>query len=245
MILNKQLVLAATCVAGVSLGLGLETQAALATGFGGQVLPANAIVNGYSLTDAAEVHSPWLMDTYFSVTPPPLPVTPFEQLVFTADSYTVTDSTYLYLPIFFANDIPPAFPDPFPTNLADARVGIFDPSQGALSFAVSVNNQTTVLGPEYLVGPINFTVDDDGDGIASAYKGYQQATFLSPLSPGAYTVGYEVFQAGNSIFTGAYTIQSNPTPVPTPALLPGLIAFGLSALRKRQGEEVSDSEVQV
>jgi hypothetical protein len=223
----------------------LETQAALATGFGGQVLPANAIVNGYSLTDAAEVHSPWLMDTYFSVTPPPLPVTPFEQLVFTADSYTVTDSTYLYLPIFFANDIPPAFPDPFPTNLADARVGIFDPSQGALSFAVSVNNQTTVLGPEYLVGPINFTVDDDGDGIASAYKGYQQATFLSPLSPGAYTVGYEVFQAGNSIFTGAYTIQSNPTPVPTPALLPGLIAFGLSALRKRQGEEVSDSEVQV
>lgn len=245
MILNKQLVLAATCVAGVSLGLGLETQAALATGFGGQVLPANAIVNGYSLTDAAEVHSPWLMDTYFSVTPPPLPVTPFEQLVFTADSYTVTDSTYLYLPIFFANDIPPAFPDPFPTNLADARVGIFDPSQGALSFAVSVNNQTTVLGPEYLVGPINFTVDDDGDGIASAYKGYQHATFLSPLSPGTYTVSYEVFQAGNSIFTDAYTIQSNPTPVPTPALLPGLIAFGLSALRKRQGEEVSDSEVQV
>jgi hypothetical protein len=236
MILNKQLVLAATCVAGVSLGLGLETQAALATGFGGQVLPANAIVNGYSLTDAAEVHSPWLMDTYFSVTPPPLPVTPFEQLVFTADSYTVTDSTYLYLPIFFANDIPPAFPDPFPTNLADARVGIFDPSQGAGVFSITVNNQTTMLGPEYLVGPINFTVDDDGDGIDSAYKAYQQAAFLSPLSPGTYTVSYNssfILNGERLNFNDTYTIQSVPTPIPTPALLPGLIAFGVSALRRR------------
>ncbi|MFM7324051.1 MAG: PTPA-CTERM sorting domain-containing protein, partial [Nodosilinea sp.] len=169
----------------------------------------------------------------------------FEQLVLTADSYTVTDSTYLYLPMLFANDIPPAFPDPFPTNLAEAQFGIFDLSQGAFSVAVSATNQTPLLGPEYLVGPIYFRVDDDGNGIPSVYAGYQQATFLSPLSPGTYTVSYEIFQAGNSIFTDAYTIQSNPTPVPTPALLPGLIAFGLSALRKRQAEEVSDSEVQV
>jgi hypothetical protein len=166
-------------------------------------------------------------------------------LVFTTDSYTVTDTTYLYLPFFFPNDIPAPFPDPFPTSLDEAQFRIFDPSQEGFSIKAVINGHSTVVGPEYLVGPINFTVDDDGDGIASAYKGYQQATFLSPLSPGAYTVGYEVFQAGNSIFTDAYTIQSNPTPVPTPALLPGLIAFGLSALRKRQGEEVSDSEVQV
>jgi hypothetical protein len=245
MILNKQLVLAATCVAGISLGLGLETQSAHASPTSGQVLPANAIVNGYSLTDAAEVHSPWLIEANFSVTPPPLPATPFEQLVFTTDSYTVTDTTYLYLPFFFPNDIPAPFPDPFPTSLDEAQFRIFDPSQEGFSIKAVINGHSTVVGPEYLVGPINFTVDDDGDGIASAYKGYQHATFLSPLSPGTYTVSYEVFQAGNSIFTDAYTIQSNPTPVPTPALLPGLIAFGLSALRKRQGEEVSDSEVQV
>lgn len=235
MVLNKQLMLAATCVAGVSVGLGLEAQSALATSFGGQVLPAHAIVNGFSLTDAAAVHVPWVNETLSGGTPP-LPATPFEQLVLTIENYTVTDSTYLYLPVFGTSDVPPPFPDPFPTNLADARVGIFDPSQGAYSFTVSVNNQTTVLGPEYLVGPIDFTLN------ASAYQAYQQATFLSPLAPGTYTVSYEIFQAGNSVFADTYTVQS--TPIPTPALLPGLIAFGVSALRRRQAEELSgDSEV--
>ena len=72
MIFNKQFVLAATCVASVSVGLTLESQSALATGFGGEVLPANAIVNGYSLTDAAAVHVPWLANGG------PLPATPTE-----------------------------------------------------------------------------------------------------------------------------------------------------------------------
>jgi hypothetical protein len=213
----------------------LETQAALATGFGGQVLPANAIVNGYSLTDAAKVHVPWVNETLLGGTPP-LPVTPFEQLVYTIKNYTVTDSTYLYFPVFGASDVPPPFPDPFPTNLADARVGIFEPSQGAGVFSITVNNQTTMLGPEYLVGPINFTVDDDGDGIDSAYKAYQQAAFLSPLSPGTYTVSYNssfILNGERLNLNDTYTIQSVPTPIPTPALLPGLIAFGVSALRRR------------
>jgi hypothetical protein len=86
------------------------------------------------------------------------------------------------------------------------------------------------------VGPINFTVDDDGDGIDSAYKAYQQAAFLSPLSPGTYTVSYNssfILNGERLNFNDTYTIQSVPTPIPTPALLPGLIAFGVSALRRR------------
>ena len=240
MILNRQLMLAATCVASVSVGLALEAQSALATSFGGQVLPADAIVNGFSLTDAAAVHVPWVSEIFVGGTPP-LPATPFEQLVLTMlvltiKNYTVTDSTYLYFPVFGASDVPPPFPDPFPTNLADARVGIFEPSQGAGVFSITVNNQTTMLGPEYLVGPINFTVDDDGDGIDSAYKAYQQAAFLSPLSPGTYTVSYNssfILNGERLNFNDTYTIQSVPTPIPTPALLPGLIAFGVSALRRR------------
>ena len=244
MILNRQLMLAATCVASFSVGLALEAQSALATSFGGQVLPADAIVNGFSLTDAAAVHSPWLMEAIYGTTPPPLPATPFEQLVFTTPSYTVTDTTYLYLPFFFANDIPVPFPDPFPTTLDEARFRIFDPSEVGFSVRAFVNDHSTMVGPEYLVGPIDFTVDDDGDGIASAYQGYQHGAFLSPLSPGNYTVGFEVFEQGTSFFVSEYNVQSVPTPIPTPALLPGLIAFGVSALRRRQTEELSgDSEV--
>ena len=169
MILNKQLVLAATCVAGVSVGLGLEPQAAHASPTSGQVLPANAIVNGYSLTDAAEVHVPWLANGG------PLPVTPFEQLVFTISDYTVTDSTYFYVPVFGLNTEPPV-PDPFPANLAEAQFLLFDPSQYNFSGTVTVDGLTTVLGPEYLVGPIDYTKG------GTAYQSYQHGTFLSPLA---------------------------------------------------------------
>ncbi|MFZ4641463.1 MAG: PTPA-CTERM sorting domain-containing protein [Nodosilinea sp.] len=222
--MNKQLVLAATCVAGVAVGLGLETQAALATGFGGQVLPANAIINGYSLTNAAEVHVPWLANGG------PLPVTPFEQLVVTISDYIVTDSTYFYVPVFGANNFPPPFPDPFPSTLTEARFALFDPSQADLSGTVTVDGLTTVLGPEYLVGPVSYTQG------GSTYQQYQLGTFLSPLAVGSHTVTIELLQGGVSQGSLTYNVQSNPTPVPTPALLPGLIAFGLSALRKRQAQ---------
>lgn len=236
MVLNKQFVLAATCVAGVSVGLGLQSQSALATGFGGEVLPASAIVNGYSLTDAATVHASWLVNGG------PLPATPFEQIVSadgTNKNYTVTDSAYLYVPVFYTNNVPPAFPDPFPATLAEARFSLFDPSQYDFSGTITVDGQTTVLGPEYLVGPVSFNQG------GSSFNQYQHGTFLTPLALGPHTITIELLGSGSSLGQITYSLQSNPTPVPTPALLPGLIAFGLSTLRKRQAEEPSDSEVQV
>lgn len=228
---NRYSMLAATCCAVLSVGVSLEAQPTLASSLGGQVMPSTAIVNGYSLTDAATLHASWLANGG------PLPATPFEQIVGTISNYTVTDSTYLYVPVFYFNNVPTAFPDPFPTTLDEARFVIFDPSQYDFSGTITVDGQTTVLGPDYLVGPISFTQ------AGSSFQQYQHGTFLTPLAPGLHSIKIELLQSGNSQGELIYSVQSNPTPVPTPALLPGLVAFGLSALRKRRAEEMEPAEV--
>ncbi|XGB42007.1 MAG: PTPA-CTERM sorting domain-containing protein [Nodosilinea sp. LVE1205-7] len=230
---NASVALAATCCAALGAGMGLETTPALASNFGGQVMPATAIVGGYSLTDAATVHASWFANGG------PLPATPFAQIVSadgTDKSYTVTDSTYLYVPVFGVNDIPPALPDPFPVTLDEARFTLFDPSQYDLSGTITVDGQTTVLGPQYLVGPVSFTQ------AGSSFKQYQHGTFLTPLALGSHSVRIELLASGNSLGSINYSVQSNPTPVPTPALLPGLLALGLGALRQRRAEAKETAE---
>jgi len=56
---------------------------------------------------------------------------------------------------------------------------------------------------------------------------------------GNYTLGFGVLNAMDNGFNSSLTIDnvsSNVTPVPTPALLPGLIGLGLGVLRKRKAE---------
>ncbi|MBU6229813.1 MAG: PTPA-CTERM sorting domain-containing protein [Cyanobacteria bacterium REEB459] len=231
---NSSAALVATCCAVLTGGIALEAAPALATSLGGEVMPATAIVGGYSLTDAASVQASWLPNGG------PLPATPFSQIVSRdglPKSYTVTDSAYLYVPVFYTNNAPPPFPDPFPETLAAARFALFDPSQNDLSGAVRVDGKTTILGPEYLVGPVSFSQN------GSTFKQYQHGTFLTPLAPGLHNIEVELFQSGISQGSIAYSLQSHPTAVPTPALLPGLIAFGLRALGKRRAEARDAAEV--
>lgn len=92
------------------------------------------------------------------------------------------------------------------------------------------------------------------------------------LNPGIYTVAvsqYNNFARGNNLsdgfihdsepnFAGGFNSRTNawafdvlnvdqatvpnPTPVPTPALLPGLVGLGLGVLRKRKAEAAASSE---
>jgi hypothetical protein len=59
------------------------------------------------------------------------------------------------------------------------------------------------------------------------------------------TFGFEV-QTIDNIFGRATVTISNfnalaPTPIPTPALLPGLIGMGVAALRQRKGEALAEA----
>lgn len=71
----------------------------------------------------------------------------------------------------------------------------------------------------------------DNEGIGTVPGTY---TFL--VNPGE-SFGFYVETADNLSGEGFVTISNfNVTPVPTPALLPGLIGMGVAALRKKRGE---------
>ncbi|HIK44195.1 MAG TPA: PTPA-CTERM sorting domain-containing protein [Leptolyngbyaceae cyanobacterium M65_K2018_010] len=59
---------------------------------------------------------------------------------------------------------------------------------------------------------------------------------------GTYTLGFGVINVGDNLFGSTLVVDDvSSTPIPTPALLPGLIGMGVAAWRKRQGEvEVSE-----
>lgn len=89
-----------------------------------------------------------------------------------------------------------------------------DPTGGYDPFGFVVNNVFTLLA--------------DIDGTAGNY------TFL--VNPGD-EFGFGVLTVDNAFGAGYATISNfNVTPVPTPALLPGLIGMGVAALRKKQSE---------
>jgi hypothetical protein len=57
------------------------------------------------------------------------------------------------------------------------------------------------------------------------------------------TFGFEVQTIDNVVGSATATISnfSAPEPIPTPALLPGLIGMGVAALRKRKGEALAEA----
>lgn len=65
------------------------------------------------------------------------------------------------------------------------------------------------------------------------------STAVAPLSAIA-TFDTTPGQSGGA--GGSIVILADTTPIPTPALLPGLIGMGLAAMRKRKGEQVEHSE---
>lgn len=68
--------------------------------------------------------------------------------------------------------------------------------------------------------------------------GYQPGSFTFG-NAGTYTIGFGVVDEGDSIVDSALLVDTEP--VPTPALLPGLISMGVAAFRRRK--DIATEEV--
>jgi hypothetical protein len=163
-------------------------------GSGGNVLPANANPKGYSLSDAAAttaVYNTGPRDTA-------QPNWPFFLL---ADDATVKPGTFLYVPIFFADDSGVVDPAPFPTDLNDQdvvgnyiidSVNAFIHAHGVpasveiTDLFIEVDGKDTVLDDSYVSG---VTTPPLPDGQPAGTHYIVAAAFLTPLTPGKHTVG--------------------------------------------------------
>ncbi len=160
---------------------------------GTNVLPPNVCPHGVSLAAMAAVMAPFTMS---GNDPARYPSTPFQILyVDTIDvrpagrgtvasgtnAFTAAAGTYFYTPLFAATDGAPVV-GTFPVSPGDAPSYLFDPAQyGARDFEVIVDGTSTLLGPEYVVGPHGY-VGEAGSHIVTI------GSFVGPLDPGLHTV---------------------------------------------------------
>jgi hypothetical protein len=158
-------------------------------GGGGEVIPASANPKGQSLLDMAAATAVYNTGVQAGnpLTPPP-PEVPFEVLV---GDVTVRPGTFIYLPIFVADDSGGA-PAGFPANVSDQNADatyledlIFGEAQVS-AFVVQVDGRTTVLDADYISGTKTAPLLD---GTPAGTNYIVDAAFLTPLSPGKHVVG--------------------------------------------------------
>ena len=109
-------------------------------------------------------------------------------------------------------------------------------------FQYSLDGATFVDFGSQVVGAVNAWSDSNTFNLSSIAGANNNANFafriVSAFAPN--TTGY-AGTGGTYATDGQWrfdmaTINADATPVPTPALLPGLIGMGVAALRKRQGD---------
>jgi hypothetical protein len=168
----------------------------------GHVLPPDAHPQGFSLAKMAQLLGQF---TTSNNDPTYYPSTPFQVLfqdpaiatstpigggvaIIGRNVFNVTPGTMFYVPVANADDSPP-FIQPFPTAPGQTAVRyFFDPKfNGAKSFAITVDGETTELGPAYLAGPVTTPPLLDGGGTHIMTLG----VFLGPLSKGIHTVALQ------------------------------------------------------
>jgi hypothetical protein len=168
---------------------------------GGQVLPAGARPQGYSLEDMARLVGPFTIN---GNNPNSVPKTPF-LILFTApggppamsipcqggtgvldtgcNTFLVKAGTEFFLALLVVDDSPPVL-GKFPTDHQQAIPYFFGRQQyGGEDFYVSVDGRTTRLGPEFLAGPVETPPLNDGGTHL-----IELGIFLTPLSLGLHTI---------------------------------------------------------
>jgi len=182
--------------------VGVLTCTAPALAGGGKVLPADATPKGYCLRDMAVETAAYNEDSS-----EPLPDVPFEVLVGGIDEYTVRRGTALYVPIFYSDNAPPLPTQiPFPTKIrdqdddADYLDSVAAELYGVTAFFVQVDDETTVLCDDHVVGVRTEELPDGAD------RYIVSAAFLTPLSPGEHTVGIGGVIDGEPVVFVSYAV---------------------------------------
>jgi hypothetical protein len=194
------------------------------------VVASSAQPNGYSLATLAADTAVYNTGAASGnpATPPP-PNIPFSVI---EGPTTVSSSTYLYLPIFYADNSAPVDPS-FPSSIANQATDAAYLDNLVLSgfnvsaFLVQIDGQTTVLNDSYIVG-VNTPTLLDGTPGGNEY--ITSAAVLSPLSPGDHTVAYGGVINGNDVVFASYTISAA---VPEPASMGVLSLAGMALCRRR------------
>ncbi|WP_341531343.1 hypothetical protein WKK05_37095 (plasmid) [Nostoc sp. UHCC 0302] len=212
--------------------LNFKPEQARAVTISGDVLTANTIVNGFSLTDAAKAIAPFQDQLTIGPDSSLLPNTPFQLLTLAANTYNVTSNTYFYVPLSSVNNSPPIL-GTFPPDSSQNAFYWFDPTQlGGQDLSIIVDGRATAIGSDYLAGPVTRNLPFGGNSTIVL------AAFLSPLSPGEHTVQIQGKYNGELVggpcvpnvcvsFNVSYKVNSQPVPEPEISL--AILAAGASA----------------
>ena len=184
---------ATASVAGAALPVNAK-KPVVATQGGGNVLPAQSQPKGYSMFGLAEATAAFNV-TDHSGAPPDVP---FQMLFWKQGNppIHVRQGTMLYVPILYNSDSPPVvgnFPD---VTDREALLDYWYSQEefGVVYTNITVDGQTTSLGPDYLVG-VKFDV-----ALPDTAKQYMTvAAVLSPLPKGQHTVEISSLATGDAI----------------------------------------------
>lgn len=176
------------------------------------VLPATDTPHGYSLSDLAKstaVYNTGVLSNNPST--PPAPNIPFQVLV---NDATVLPDTYLYLPVYYADNTPPIDPA-FPASIANQQTdaayidNLVKSSFNVSSFLVNIDGVNTPLNDNYIVG---VTTDPLLDGTPPGTNYIVAAAVISPLTIGDHTVGFGGFINGQPAIFGSDSVTVTPEP---------------------------------
>lgn len=161
---------------------------------GGQVMPSNANVAGYSLLKMAEELANFTTSRnnpdYFPTTPFPFQILYLKDLNDTTNSFTVSRDTYLFVPIAGIDNSPPIIGN-FPSDSNHVTNYVVSQNQLGARFEITVDGKTTSIRPSYIAGPVYANL--------TGYQLIQVGVFLTPLSPGEHTITCRVFFGGQAV----------------------------------------------
>jgi hypothetical protein len=199
--------------ASVAVLLGMVISAVPALAQGGNILPADAQVEGFTLAEAAKATA------VFSVgprTPESLAQNVSEQfrrtfqVLYTPNNgqsqntFHVQQGRMFYMPLFSIDDSPPIlgkFPDV--RDHDQVVFYVFSPKQlGAVYLRVMVDGKVTNLGPDYVVG-VKTKPLPDGGGTHYITAG----VFLTALAPGRHTVKLHPRLTGAALGGGIFDVR--------------------------------------